>query len=278
MLNNLYYGDSVDRNLKGRPVNIPKGRYVTLYGDLHPDELTPQTLKLGLLRRCIIVKKDYKDIDTGLVNKAYDKENNEWFNDVIVHYKYIISDAVVALYLKKFPTKYKVSEQALELLKELRPKGSKRIKVKETPRYPTENSELVLRVAINMMLFGFAVWLSEKNNETKKLKHLVVDARHIEWTLDFLSRTLENYKKEIARIEEPDFVKKSEKVFNFIRSKNSVKRSQIVSNFSWLRNKKNKELDDILDYLEKRELIEVSEKQDANHIWKEYSPYISDDQ
>ncbi len=283
MMNNLYYGDAVDRNLRGKPIRIPKGRYVTLYGDLHPSELTPQTLKLGLLRRCIIVKKDYKDIDLESVNKAYDKQNNEWFSGVMDYYKYIISEAVVGLFQKRFPTTFTVNDAALEKLKELRLEGSSRIKEEEVPRYPTENAELILRIAVNIMLYEFTLWLQEPKNISQKPAKLEVDARHIEWTLGFLNRVIEGYKKEIAKIEEPEFNQKAEKVYNFIVLKYSkencpVKRRFIVSNFSWLRGKKSKTLDDIINFLDKNELIVIRENHDANHTWEEYSPVLSSNQ
>ena len=280
MMNNLYYGDAVDRNLRGKPIRIPKGRYVTLYGDLHPSELTPQTLKLGLLRRCIIVKKDYKDINLESVNKSYDKQNNEWFSDVMDYYKYIISDAVIGLFRKRYPTTYTVSDTALEKLKKLRLEGSSRIKEEEVPRYPTENAELILRIAVNMMLYEFTLWLQEPKNVSKKFIKFEVDSRHIEWALGFLNRIVEGYKKEIVRIEEPEFNQMVEKVYDFIalkyeRGNSPVKRRFIVSNFNWLRGKKSKTLDDIINFLDKNEMIVVQENHDANHTWEEYSPVLS---
>ena len=181
-----------------------------------------------------------------------------------------------------FPTTFTVNDAALEKLKKLRLEGSSRIKEEEVPRYPTKNAELILRIAVNMMLYEFTLWLQEPKNISQKPVKLEVDARHIEWTLGFLNRVIEGYKKEISRIEEPEFNQKVEKVYNFIVQKykyngenSPVKRRFIVSNFSWLRGKHSKTLDDIINFLDKNELIVIRENHDANHTWEEYSPVLS---
>lgn len=272
MLNNLYYGLAMDRILKKEPIHIPEGRYVTLFGDLHPSELTSQTLKLGLLRRCVIIKKDYKDIDLNTVNNAYVRENNQRYSLLMKYYIGIISDAFLELYHKRYSPVFEVDDIALQKLMEIRLKGSERIVEEEVPRYPTENVELILRIAVNMMLFEFAIFLGTP----RRMKQFIVEERHIHWALSYLERLVENYKSEITRIETPEPSKQAEKMYIFIKkryetSQQPIKESAIVNNFKWARNLKPSDIDNIFNLLVKRDFVNRITREANGKKWNEYT-------
>lgn len=272
LLNKLYSGESHDRLLVHESKHVDEGKYVTLFGDLHPDELTKESLKLGLLRRCIIVKKGYRDII--VESKAFDPNNNEAFAKLSESYSeqvtefltYIVSMGINRDNLTFSKVEMGVKDEVLSHLAELDKQTKGRVKEERVPRYPNENMELILRVTFNVMFLENIL----KGKPEEYSKEIVLEMKHVKWAEEFLTRITPAYKEEIRKIEDVDEEDKKEAICNYISKKfdaEEIERltpSRIRNNFSWAKGyDERRKFSELLTQLVEEEKIKVETKKDG---------------
>ena len=261
ILQELYNRETYDFNFRKQSAYIPEGQYVTLFGDLHPDELNGKLLRNGLIRRTVIVKKGYEDIDledkyagasfftdnenkfttlkniyvsmmASFVNNIV--KNKEYMKIVLANdkqRKYMERQTAKAnkkagkeapvdegpRYVLKFEPdaeKYKITmtDDAKLWLMNVHLNARKRVKEEEVPRYPSENYELINRIAINIMLFE-SVYYKQIEGP------FIVEVKHLEKALSFVKRIEQGYIDEIKKIENQPIEAKIRRLVSLIEKR-----------------------------------------------------------
>ena len=259
ILQELYNRETYDFNFRKQSAYIPEGQYVTLFGDLHPDELNGKLLRNGLIRRMIIVKKGYEDIDLNdnSAGASFLTENQHKFSmlkNVYVSMMASFVKTIVGNSMKLVPENdiqrrerekreaktlkktgkelivnnnnklvwmfvpdaniYRItmSEEGKQWLMNIHLNARKRVKEDEVPRYPSENYELINRIAINIMLFE-SVYYKKYEGPFE------VSVDHLEKAYAFVKRIEQGYIEEIKKIEDQPIEAKVKKLVALIEKK-----------------------------------------------------------
>ncbi len=222
LLNNAYYGQGGTRSLRNgksgekRSVVVPDGKYITLFAGLHEDELNSKLYKLGTVRRSLIVHLSYDDLIPNA--NALDKENVEEvevFEGALMNFLKVASINLLIKHLeftlkptgkndeygnpefksdldfKKPVIKY--DDEAVKFLESETIESEERVKEEQRQFTPQENIELMMRIAINIMLFEYA-----KNPMESPL---IVKLKHIQEAKAYLTKITSNYIDEISKID-----------------------------------------------------------------------------
>ena len=268
LLNEMFYGKLPDHvtlsKLRDGAIDSNNGtdRFLTLFADLHPDELTADALKLGLLRRCILVKQHYKDIVVEDTIKAFSAENDKTYQKLRTEYINAISD--YAANLISFgtrpnividektgeskgefePLEVHISPEFIACLKTTIKQSSERVKEEEVPRYPSENPELIIRTAFNIMLLDNAL------NKTKITKEsLTLKSKHFDATMSYLKDITEAYIEEVSSLVNPKFSSKVDAITSYVTKYGIRSIGEINRNYSWAKKENGRrELKAVLDF------------------------------
>ena len=110
--------------------------------------------------------------------------------------------------------KYRItmSEEGKQWLMNIHLNARKRVKEDEVPRYPSENYELINRIAINIMLFE-SVYYKKYEGPFE------VDVEHLEKAYNFVKRIEQGYIEEIKKIEDQPIEAKVKKLVALIEKK-----------------------------------------------------------
>ena len=138
--------------------------------------------------------------------------------------------------------RYQFTDQAHERLKQIRSDGAERIYEEETLRHQSENSELVARTAINIMIFENVYYDTQIFTVTKE---------HVEKAFNYLKLLDVNYSVEIQKAENIPQNKQAQKMVKFIKKWCTDHEQEYMSKGDLLRFytiKDKSELDIIINY------------------------------
>lgn len=242
-----YYGNAYTRSLRDKKdstisrVDVPAGRYITFFGAMHENEFTPDLYHNGLMRRCIIIHLKPKDAKPS--NAAFNPgkiESLKSFESALVdkiagarkelifrsYHEELIEDGFNVDGTPNFNIVYKEGKKpefsyedaAVKYLSEIHIRATERAIAEESQLSPDENVEMIMRIAINLMLWDFV-----RNNSSP----LVVTLKHVKEAEDFLTKIAKNYKEDVAELEDRDLSVKVRRLIEYVEKHCTVEQPYI---------------------------------------------------
>jgi hypothetical protein len=265
ILNDGFYGLVSSHNFRQNSSEEVDDVYITALVDAHIGEINSGVLAIGLTRRFIIITKDFKDLIPEDKIKSFSLANAKALTDVENKYKQQIveglcklvsaiqlrpdtetieKDGVVTTVDTFVPvrTTITVTQDTLDAIIRNSLETYKRVKQEETLIYQHENDELVLRGAINLAVFDYAIGKSDE---------LVVLPQHIMFMRDWLHSISDTLDKEVDTAQNYEFVDKLDRlaavVTNYFNKYNKpISLGTLTNNLVWFKK---------LDFKERNRLI-----------------------
>ncbi len=224
--------DGNKKESTNRDLVVPDGKYVTFFGAIHEDEMTNEMYRIGMIRRSLIIYLSYESVNTSPV--AYDREANMLADAIEEALVKMLSEARIrfnkwsyqpvyeevrtedgeirsVLKYKPLPIHFEYSEEAIEFLKELYSSSMENAKREQRQLYLNESVELIMRVAINIMLWN--AMRKEKYTDLVLTKEDLIEAK------EFMEKLTSNYIKAVSSVEDKNTVERAKKIYNYVQKK-----------------------------------------------------------
>ena len=274
ILNDGFYGIVSSHIFRENSTSEVDDAYVTALTDAHRGEINSEVLGIGTVRRFIIVIKDYDTLVPEDKIKLYSLQNEQKLEKIVKNYESHIVDGIsrLANMISTLPMSETIEQdgltQTVELAKIVNPEmvipqetldelikdtleTFKRIKVEKTPVYQHENTELVLRGAINLALFDYVMG---------EIDELTVLPEHVKSMKQWLLSISQPLKEELDKIQNYDFLDKLDVLQKNVQSyynKNHapISLGTLTNNYLWFKRLDSKERSKLLSECVQRQMF-----------------------
>ncbi len=274
ILNDGFYGIVNSHNFRNNSTKEVDDTYITAFVDAHRNEINSDVLTIGLIRRFIVIIKDFQTLVPEDKIKLYSLENETMLSQIEKDYEKRVAQGLCNLInamplvstdiivdkdgLRQHESTYIfdkveiiIPQETLDEIIRNSLETYQRVKQEETLMYQHENDELVLRGALNLAIFDFI---------HGDLQELVVLPEHVQFMRNWLQSISQPLKEEIDKVQTYDFLDKLKRLQSAVNSYYSkhhepISIGMLTNNIGWFKELDHRERGKLLNECVQRQMF-----------------------